>query len=121
MLRTAPTFLALIALCLIAQSAEAQTLHKGYSHDPSQIVTYTRIDLSGIDLTSAAGARILLQRIETASDAVCGGEAKAVTKSQKRDYANCRDDAISGAVSKMGSPALKQLALRRRDALMAAR
>jgi UrcA family protein len=125
MIRTAPTIIALSALGLIAiaQPASAQSLqlHEGYSHDPSKIVTYTRIDNSDIDPTSVAGARVLLQRIEMAADAVCGGKANAVSKSQKRDYADCRDDAVAGAVSKMGAPALKQLAARRRQEQLAAR
>ena len=125
MIRTAPTFIALTALGLIAiaQPASAQSLqlHAGYSHDPSKAVTYTRIDSADIDPNSAAGARILLQRIEMAADAVCGGEASAVSKSQKRAYAECRSDAVAGAVSKMGAPALKQIAASRQRELLAAR
>jgi UrcA family protein len=125
MIRTAPTVFALTALGLIAiaqpVSAQSPQLHSGYSHDPSKVVTYTRIDSADIDPDSAAGARILLQRIEAAADAVCGGQAKAVSKSQKRDYADCRSDAVAGAVSKMGAPALKQLAANRRRELLAAR
>ncbi len=130
MTRTVPIsiaapFIALGALGLIAiaqpASAQSSQLHQGYSHDPSKVVTYTRIDSSDIDPGSAAGARILLQRIEMAADAVCGGEASAVSKSQKRDYADCRSDAVDGAVSKMGVPALKRLAARRRAEQLAAR
>jgi UrcA family protein len=123
--RTVPTFTALAALGLIAvaQPASAQSLqlHAGYSHDPSKVVTYTHIDSADIDPNSAAGARMLLQRIEAAADAVCGGEAKAVSKSQKRDYADCRSEAVAGAVSKMGAPALTQMAATRRRELLAAR
>jgi UrcA family protein len=125
MIRIAPTFIALTALGLIAiaQPASAQSLqpHAGYSHDPSRVVTYTRINSADIDPNSAAGARVLLQRIEMAADAVCGGEANAVSKVRKRDYADCRSDAVAGAVSKMGAPALKQLASRRQRELLAAR
>jgi UrcA family protein len=130
MTRTAPTFIAApfialgaLGLIAIAQPASAQNLQlrEGYSHDPSKIVTYTRIESSDVDPASAAGARILLQRIEMAADAVCGGEANAVSKPQKRDYADCRSDAVAGAVSKMGVPALKQLAARRRAEQLAAR
>ena len=125
MIRTVPTYIALAALGLIAiaQPASAQSLqlHAGYSHDPSKRVTYTRIDSADVDPNSAAGARVLLQRIETAADAVCGGEANATSKSQQRSYVDCRSDAISGAVSTMGAPALKAMAARRSRDVLAAR
>jgi UrcA family protein len=126
----APTFIVpglavigALGLIAIAQPASAQSLrlHAGYSHDPSRVVTYTRINITDIDPTSAADARILLQRIEMAADAVCGGGTKAVSKSQQRDYLDCHSDAVAGAVSKMGSPTLRQMAARQRDERVAAR
>ncbi|MBS0331609.1 MAG: UrcA family protein [Proteobacteria bacterium] len=116
------TAAALLLAATFTCAAQAEpALHEGYSHDPSKIVTYTRIDSADLDARTAAGARSLLQRIEVAADAVCGGEANAVNASQKRDYRNCRDDAIRGAVSRMGSPALTTLASRRRVEQVAAR
>jgi UrcA family protein len=125
MIRMAPTSLVAGALYVaaIVQPAAAQTyvLHPGISYDSAKVVTYTRVPYSDIDITSAAGARALLQRIEDAADAVCGGGATKVSKQQKEDYAECRDIAVSGAVAKVRSPALAMLASRRQAELRAAR
>ena len=67
------------------------------------------------------GARTLLERIEASADAVCGGVASPLTQAERRDYLDCRDEAIRGAVAKMGAPRLKTLASRRRRELFAAR
>jgi UrcA family protein len=124
MIRTAPTLVVLSALCLIAASpaaAQSVTLHDGYSHDSSKIVTYTTIDHADIDVNTAAGARTLLQQIEVAADAVCGGQANMVSDYQRADYRECRRVAISGAVAKMKSPALTMLAAGRQRERLAAK
>jgi UrcA family protein len=124
-IRTAPILLALAATgCLaMANLADAQPgrLYEGISRDPSKAVTYTKIDLSDIDVRSTAGAQALLRRIETAADAVCGGAASRTSKATKADFEDCRDGAISGAVAKMRSPSLNALADRRHRELLAAR
>jgi UrcA family protein len=115
----APALLAVSALCLIAASpaaAQSVKLHDGYSHDSSKIVTY-----ASIDPTSAAGARTLLQRIEIAAEAACGGEANMTSDYQKADYRECRRVAVSGAVAKMKSPAVTTLASRRQRERLAAK
>ena len=120
----APTLLAVSALCLTAAlPAAAQTakVHDGYSHDSSKIVSYTGIDHADIDVSSAGGVRVLLQRIELAADAVCGGEANMTSDYQKADYRECRRVAISGAVAKMKSPSLTMLASRHQRELLAAK
>ncbi len=94
-----------------AAQAVAQTypLHRAYSADPAVAVTQARIPLADLDLTSSADARVLLQRIETAADEVCGGGARAMSKAAQADYQACRDQAISGAVTSMRTPALTAL------------
>ncbi len=123
MTRNTAALIALAALSLsaTAPAVSAQTLHDGYSHDPSKIVTYTRIDRSDIDANSAAGARLLLQRIEVAANAVCGGADSARTPRARAAFMDCRDDAIRGAVSKMGSKPLSQLAAGQRREQLATR
>jgi UrcA family protein len=125
MIRIAPISLVAGALCLaaIVQPAAAQTyvLRPGLSFDSSKVVTYTRVPYLDIDLTSAAGAPALLQRIEDAADAVCGGGATKISKQEKEDYAECRDIAVADAVAKVRNPALTTLAGRRRADLRAAR
>jgi UrcA family protein len=121
MFRTRLTSFAVGALLLaaIAPPAVAQTvvLRPGFSTDPtdsSKIVRRAVVRLSDIDPSSPAGARALLQRIEAAADAVCGGSANAVSRREKDSYADCRDVAVAVAVAKMRSPALATLASNRR-------
>jgi UrcA family protein len=72
-------------------------------------VTQARVPLADLDLASAAGARVLLQRIETAADEVCGGETHARSKAAQADYRACRAQAISDAVASMRTPTLTAL------------
>ena len=118
MIRTVPTSLVVGALCVaaIVQPAAAQpyVLRPGFSFDATKVVTYTQVPYSDIDVTSSAGVQALLQRIEGAADAVCGGAANKVSKPEKEDYRECREIAVSGAVAKMRSPPLTTLASRHR-------
>lgn len=114
------------ALCLAATafSAAAQPsypLREGFSSDPSKVELYVGIPYSDVDLTSTEGARMLLQRIEQAADAVCGGEASRTTAYDNEHYLQCRGEAISGAVARAQSPVLAALDSRRRMDARAAR
>ncbi|HXA41165.1 MAG TPA: UrcA family protein [Phenylobacterium sp.] len=125
MIRIRPLAFAAGALCLaeLVAPAAAQSfvLHEGFSSDPSQRVTFTRVPYSDLDLASPAGARRLLQRIEAAADAVCGGAARAVSAHDRDAYETCREGAISGAVARANSPALAALTSRRATASTAKR
>jgi UrcA family protein len=96
-----------VGLLTAALPAAAQNPHvyDGYSHDPTRVVSYTRIDLTRADTQTPAGARAMLQRIETAADAVCGGPAHL--KALPQDYAACRDEAVESAVRTLGAPAVR--------------
>lgn len=91
-----------LAIIAVAQSASAQpfTLRRGFSFDPTQVITETRVRLSDLDLTTAAGTQVLRQRIEAAADAVCGAQ-DAVTPAQEAALADCRRMAVSRAVTRM--------------------
>ena len=103
--------LTLAALALPA-AAQSHAVRPGFSFDPTKVVSYTRVPYADLDLASEAGARILLQRIETAADAVCGGAANKTSKLEKEDYDECHAVAVAGAVSKARSPTLSRLAAR---------
>ena len=103
--------------------AQAVVLRPGFSTDPtdsSKIVRQAVVRLSDIDPLSPVGAATLLQRIEDAADAVCGGQANAVSRREKEGYAECHGVAVAVAVAKMRSPALTSLASNRRAELRAA-
>ena len=102
--------LAAVAPPAVAQAFVLRPLHSTDPADPTKIVRTAVIPYAGIDPTSPRGAEVLLQRIEEAADAVCGGAANAITDRKKEDYAACRGPAISRAVARMRSPALTALA-----------
>lgn len=127
MFRTRLTSFAVGALLLaaIAPPAAGQSvvLRPGFSTDPtdsSKIVRRAVVRLSDIDPSSPGGARALLERIETAADAVCGGSANAISRREKETYADRRDVAVAVAVAKIRNPALATLASNRRAGLRAA-
>jgi UrcA family protein len=112
----------LLAAVVPAAAAQSFVLRPGYSTDPSdqtKIVREAVIPLSDIDLTSPSGAAVLLDRIEAAPDAACGGSANAVSPRERDGYDDCHRIAVAVAVAKMRSPALTRLALDRRAELAA--
>jgi len=113
--RLTPFAVGALLLAAIAPPATAQAvvLRPGFSTDPtdsSKIVRQAVVQLSDIDLMSPSGAETLLQRIKDAADAVCGGEANAVSRREKEGYAECRGVAVAVAVAKMRNPTLTTLA-----------
>jgi len=122
--RLTPFAIGALLLAAVAPPATAQAvvLRPGHSTDfadPTKIVRTAVISLSDIDPMSPAGAETLLQRIETAADAACGGAANAASKREKEGYAECHGVAVAVAVAKMRSPALTRLASNRRAKLAA--
>ncbi len=116
---------AVAALCAaaIAQpvAAQAYTLHPGFSLDSSQVVTYAKVPYPDGGIGSTAGARTLLERIEAAAEAVCGGGADLRSAYARADYESCRKGAIAQAVVRTHSPVLAALTSRRATELRAAR
>jgi UrcA family protein len=110
-----------LAATALSAAAQSYPLREGFSSDPSKIVLYVSIPYSEADLTSTAGAQMLLERIEGAADAVCGGEASRTTAYDNEHYLQCRGEAISGAVARARSLVLAALDFRRRMDERAAR
>jgi UrcA family protein len=107
----------LLASVVPPAAAQAFVLRPGYSTDPAdptKIVRAAVIPLSDIDPTSPSGAAVLLDRIEAAADAACGGSASAVSRREREGYADCHRIAVAVAVAKMRSPALTTVASNRR-------
>ena len=106
--------LPLSALCLatlaLPAAAQSHAVKRGFSFDPTQVVSYTSVPFADLDLASESGARTLLERIEAAAAAVCGGAADKRSKAQEAEYSDCHAIAVAGAVSKMRSPTLSRLA-----------
>jgi UrcA family protein len=67
-----------------------------------------KVSVAGIDTQSSSGARILLQRIETAAGQVCGGPPSQVLDRQ-RIYEPCVRDVTARTVAGLNNPRLAAL------------
>lgn len=64
-----------------------------------------------LDLSTAQGTAMLLDRIQTASRAVCGERAiRPISGERKREFAACQSRSIAAAVEAVNAPALTQMA-----------
>ena len=103
-----PLILIAAAFALLGAAASAQParLTSGYSPDPAIAVTQAHLAYSPADLATAAGARAMLARIEAAAEAVCAGPPTAA------EAADCRAQAVRGAVAKLDHPLVRELVSR---------
>jgi len=67
------------------------------------------IRVAGVDLSSPAGAKVALHRIETAADSVCGPRPDP-RDLNRTAYDQCRKAAVTDAVASLDSPFVTQLA-----------
>jgi UrcA family protein len=86
-----------------------------------EVVRQTTVGYSDLDLTTTQGARTLLERIESASEAVCGDEQPNADPAELRVIRGCRLAAVSQAVRRVRNPLLASLAQQRCRTLFAAR
>lgn len=76
---------------------------------PSHIVTEVGVAYSDLDLTSEEGARAMLDRLETAAAAACGGKPSpvmpgdAVGLAKLRAFRACKAAAIDNSTLDLGS------------------
>ncbi len=97
-----------IALTLVAGLAlvgAAPAFAQSADQSPGVSVHY-----DDLDTTSAAGARVLLQRIKTAATVTCGGEPDIHQLVEHEIFDQCRDEAVSNAVRKVGAPMVTAMA-----------
>ena len=62
------------------------------------------VSYADLRIEREADARVLLRRITLSADRVCGGPD--ISLGRKKALRACRDEAIAGAVRKVGSPML---------------
>ena len=80
--------------------------------DQRPIIRSAEVDISGIDLTTDAGARTVLKRIERTAARVCGVYGGVKTLPQMRVEKACMDDAVENAINSMVDRPAQQAALR---------
>ena len=103
-----------------AGDAHAGPVRRVFSWDPMDVVRQTIVGYSDLDLTTTQGARTLLERIEQASDEVCGGARLATSFIERHEFNSCRVAAASRAVKRVHNQLLSSLASARSRTLFAA-
>ena len=78
--------------------------------EPQQV----KVNLSGIDLTSDAGADQALRRIRNAARAVCGVRGGAQPYRDRADARDCAREAMQQAVDDLNSPLVSRRLQRNR-------
>jgi UrcA family protein len=100
MTRTATLFAAAVAL-MIAAPAMAQTA------DDAITVSVQYADL---DVGHAAGAKILLQRIEAAATTACGGEPDLRLLGERAGFDRCKAATVAQALRAVDAPMVTAMA-----------
>jgi UrcA family protein len=94
-----------VALALAGFGVSAQAAPASASIDAPT----ARVSLTGVDLSSQAGAAIALQRIQRAASAICGGEPSPREMDRTGAYRVCVRQTLNDAVAQLGSPTVSAL------------
>ena len=70
------------------------------------------VDYSGIDVTTSAGAKIVLRKIERAAERTCGVRAGVKTLEEIRNERTCVSNAIENAIESVGTTKERRAALK---------
>lgn len=100
------TLSALGATLAVASLALASSPAKAQTSDAPAIVSVNYADL---DITHAPGARVLIGRIEAASERVCGGALGGREPGERAAVDQCRKDAVSRAIGQINPPLFSAL------------
>lgn len=79
----------------------------------ANIVAHVRVPHHDLDLTSEAGARTMLERIDKAAAKACGGKPVAgmamdeVAQAKKREYRRCKAAAMDKGISALAAPRVR--------------
>lgn len=102
----------LIAICVLA----AAPLFAAAGAQPASTVRGDAVVRYGdLDLASAAGARVMLARIERAAEEACGRSpylrdpGSPQINFRMSDYRNCREQSVAQAVASLNAPAVTRL------------
>ncbi|MDX2237767.1 MAG: UrcA family protein [Hyphomonadaceae bacterium] len=91
------------ALALMAFAAPASAAPRG-AQEVSIVVSY-----ADLDLNHEAGARRLIQRVESAAERVCGYDNGVRGLSARRAYRACVQETMADALAPMSHPVVAQL------------
>ncbi len=113
---------AVVGLFTLAGAASAQdfqvqkNLAAGAFGDDYQ----TTVSLSGLDLSRESDARVALDRINRAANAVCGGQPdETYSDTEKQSFDTCHSEAVRRAVAHTRSPMLIAMMISQGPTLLA--
>ena len=89
------------AIVLTASAVAAPAMAQSASEPIGVTVSYRDLDLN-----HAAGAAVLLRRLQAAAEQACGGAPDPRVLGQRPAFEQCRNDAVSHAVAKLNAPLL---------------
>lgn len=69
-----------------------------------------RVQYADLDINNAAGAKVLLGRIEAAAGRVCSGDVDTANMTRRTDFIACRSSAIQRTVVELGVPMVMAVA-----------
>lgn len=79
----------------------------------------TRISYAGLDLSDAAGADVMLDRLRSAADRTCGARTGRMSLSEHRRIAACSSAFVQKGVVRLENPVVARRYLERRGRLPA--
>jgi UrcA family protein len=98
------TMIALAATAGIASTAHAGDAAKSSSRYDNVVVKY-----SDLDLSSAAGTKVLFARLSAAAESACGNAPNTRDLQRHAQFRACYDSALNRAIDKIGSRELQAL------------
>ena len=95
-----------LGLSIAATFATTATVQANAQTDSISVA----VPYADLDLTRAAGAKALFDRIQVASIRACGGRPDSRELREDAEFYQCRKEAIRDAIAKVNSPMLTAMA-----------
>jgi UrcA family protein len=94
-------------LAALAALSFAATAHAGGSSDPT--VTSVSVSVADLNLSSPAGAQVVLRRIHNAAETICGDKPDIRLIQRSALYQSCVKTAVDRTVASLDSPVVTAL------------
>ena len=95
--------------CTFAVFALATTVGSVNAAEYNGAVPQMTVSYADLDIAHAAGAQILLQRLNMAANSVCGGQPDIRNLTAQERYRDCFNEAMNNAIGAVHSPLVAEL------------
>lgn len=99
-----PSLAGLIGAAVLVAAVGPGAAATAFAADPGAAVTL-KVSIADLNMSSVAGAREALARIQRAARQICGGDSEP-SLTQQMQYRSCVSDAVQRAVAAMRLPTL---------------